>query len=61
MKNYEQENNEILKYMLEDKFFSHFQEGSYEYQRDRGLYVELYVTSVCNQKCEYCYLSKHGD
>lgn len=26
-----------------------------------GLLVELYITSVCNQKCEYCYLARHGD
>lgn len=56
---FQNENNEILKYILEDKFFSKFTKEKENFQKREGLMIELFVTSVCNQKCEYCYLAKH--
>lgn len=58
---FQKENNEILRYILEDKFFSKFTEEKLDFQRNKGLLVEFFVTSVCNQNCEYCYLARHGD
>lgn len=60
-KQFKQENDDILKFILNDKFFSHFNEKDLPLQEARGLQIEFYITSVCNQKCEYCYLTKHGD
>lgn len=57
-KTFEEENNEVLKFILENKFFQTFKQ-----KRNIGSYValELYITSVCNQKCTYCYLTKYGN
>ena len=63
-KTFQQENNEILQYILEDVFFQRMKSNDEEcldLQRLHGTTIELYITSVCNQKCEYCYLTKHGD
>lgn len=58
---FEKENNNLISYMIEDRFFSRMYSDNYDYLRRNGLTVELYITSVCNQKCEYCYLMKYGD
>lgn len=61
VKTFQEENNEILTYILNEKFFNNFREDRLEFQRREGLYIEFYVTSVCNQKCEYCYLQRYGE
>lgn len=58
---FQKENNEILRYMLEDRFFSKLEEDDFGYQKEKGINIELYITSVCNQKCEYCYLARYGN
>lgn len=54
--NFDLENDELLQFMIVNKFFSNFKKG-----KNHKNAIELYVTSECNQKCEYCYLIKHGD
>lgn len=51
---YEEENNALLSDMIEHKFFS-------KEVIDVKKAVELIITPDCNQKCEYCYLQRHGD
>lgn len=58
---FEQEQNEFLKYILEDKFFSTFNKQSIDEQLKSGISIELNITPVCNQHCSYCYLVQHGD
>lgn len=60
---YATENTKLLKTILNASFFKPWQnEQKYSNEIEkRDLAIELYVTSVCNQKCEYCYLHKHGD
>lgn len=60
-KTFQEEKNDILKFILDEKFFSKFTEDKLDFQRDTGINIELYITSVCNQKCSYCYLTKYGD
>ena len=70
-KEFQQENNELLKFILTERFFKPWKNGKILIQEnedtlkeiDAGLYsssgLELYLTSSCNQKCEYCYLAKY--
>lgn len=61
--NFQREQNELLEYIL-DIYFKNYWTESFinsslsESGIDKGL--ELFITPVCNQKCEYCYLVKHG-
>lgn len=58
------ENNNLLKFILNASFFKGWQDKSYVSDmltNTRKSSLELYITSDCNQKCEYCYLQKHGD
>lgn len=50
------ENDELLNFILYNKFFSNFKKDA-----NKDVSLELYITTECNQKCEYCYLVKHGD
>lgn len=59
---YRKEQNELLKTVLEYRFFSPWRgitsvESDYSLQNDANL--ELYITNQCNQNCEYCYLQKY--
>ena len=58
---FEEENNEVLEFMLEDKLFRFFNDEHKDKQKRDGLSIELYITASCNQKCKYCYLVSHGD
>lgn len=58
---FEQENNEFLKVLLTERFFKPWQEPKKD-NFDQGFSIwsesciELYLTSFCNQNCQYCYL-----
>ena len=56
---FQDEQNELLKTILDARFFKPW---SKEYNNPSDVPVgalELFLTSYCNQKCEYCYLIKH--
>ncbi len=55
-KTFEQENNELFKFLLNKRFFNFFNSAL-----DHSECVELIITPECNLKCEYCYLNKHKD
>lgn len=54
------ENDALLEMILERKYYKALVEkdGKANVTTDN---VELNITATCNQKCEYCYLVKHGD
>lgn len=54
---FEQENDALLQDILQEKFYNGFQNP--EANSNKNL-LELNITASCNQKCEYCYLVKHG-
>lgn len=56
---FDRENSKLLQFMLETAIYSKLR-LPIEDQRS-GYYIELNVTPVCNQECEYCYLYKYGD
>lgn len=61
---FKSENNELLKFILDTAFFSGWSDKNCSSDLNGGSRVsslELYVTSECNQKCEYCYLNRYGD
>lgn len=58
------ENNNLLKFLLNAAFFKGWKDESYNSNllgNSRQSSLELYITSDCNQKCEYCYLQRHGN
>ena len=59
---YEQENNQILKFALENTYFKTFKKSVNELTEEEKRYgLELYITPDCNQKCSYCYLQKNKE
>lgn len=65
---FEKEQNEVLNYTLHsiyklwDLDFPDQEHLLKEVQAAKNeFFLELYITSDCNQACEYCYLSKYGD
>lgn len=61
---FQKDQDNILKFILDERFFKPWQETFFsEEERKYSLYkearLELYLTSICNQKCEYCYLVKY--
>lgn len=60
---YIQENNELLKFMLEQRFFKVWSQKGEKEPYNKTLLpetsLELYLTANCNQKCDYCYLQKY--
>lgn len=61
---YQKEQNELLKTILDLRFFNPWKgissvNGEYALLNDTKL--ELYISSTCNQKCSYCYLTKYKE
>lgn len=66
---FELEQTEALKILLNGRFFDVWKNADayneneldkeYSLWKDSGL--ELFITSECNQKCEYCYLAKRPE
>lgn len=61
---FQKEQDQLLKTLLQLRFFNPWQlkttfDDNRSLQNDANL--ELYVTSACNQNCEYCYLVKYPD
>ena len=61
---YQKEQDQLLQTILDLRFFNPWK-GLTKYQDRRSLqpdsHLELYVTSSCDQHCEYCYLQKHKE
>lgn len=57
MKSFQQENNELLKFILNERFFKNWKKDIID-QKDLHTVSELefFITNQCNQHCEYCYL-----
>lgn len=54
---WEQENDTLIENLFK-QMFSHIQRQIPGHEN--GFTVELFITSECDQRCEYCYLVKHG-
>lgn len=57
---FQKEQDTLLKTVLSTRFFRTWTGFRDPTDVPRG-HVELYITSQCNQKCEYCYLVKYPD
>lgn len=62
---FQKEQNDLLKFILGERFFkpwSLYRDYGEEFDRPHSLFdessLEIYITSSCNQKCEYCYLQQ---
>lgn len=60
---FQKEQNELLKVVLNERFFKPFAEGPMS--EPSSLWsnsdLEIYITNACNQHCEYCYFIKHPE
>lgn len=59
---FELEQDKLLSTILDARYFSPWKNNSNkttDLRHDANL--EIYITSVCNQKCEYCYLVKYEE
>ena len=55
---WQQEQDEYLSYLLNNRFFKIWK--AEEEGFDSYASLEIYLTSFCNQKCEYCYLKNNN-
>lgn len=56
---FQKEQDELLQTVLDLRFFLPWSDtitDEFSIQQDAGL--EIYITNACNQRCEYCYLTK---
>ena len=57
-----QENDQLLEFILNERFFKIWKEKD---EDRKSIFpdtrLELFLTTKCNQKCEYCYLISHKD
>lgn len=59
---FQKEQNELLKTVLDLRFFLPWQDTTWDEGAIRNdTSLEIYITNVCNQRCEYCYLTKYPD
>ena len=62
---FQKEQDELLKTLLEYRFFKPWRNectlGCNGTSMQADSHLELYLTSTCNQHCEYCYLVKYPD
>lgn len=64
---FQKENDELLKFILTERFFKPWKERSEtpNFDISKSLeseaHIEFFITSACNNKCEYCYLVKHKE
>ena len=61
---FEKEESDLVKVILNQRFFKPWRElNNTIVPNSKSLaseaYLELFLTSTCNQNCEYCYLQKH--
>lgn len=56
---FENENDLLLEDILNDSFYKGFKDPKKKRYPQSSL--ELNITASCNQKCEYCYLTKFGE
>lgn len=61
---FEKEESDLVKVILNERFFKPWRELNNTIVPDSKslaseAYLELFLTSTCNQNCEYCYLQKH--
>lgn len=62
---FQKEQDEVLKMVLDLRYFNPWRkagtEGLDEFSTANDTSLELYLTSTCNQNCEYCYLQKYPE
>ena len=59
---YQKEQDEVIEKFLEEKVIKYWQKDFPERQEGPfDLFLEIYITASCNQKCTYCYLTNHGE
>lgn len=59
-KQFEKEQSDFLKTILDLRFFQPWQDWNRdEGSLNRDANLEIFLTAACNQKCDYCYLIKH--
>ena len=60
---YKKQNDDFLKFLITERFIKPWTEGDFENYKSLSSVsrLELFITSSCNQKCEYCYLCKYED
>ncbi len=57
---YQEENNLLLKYMINEGIYSIFRKPHDQKDEQEKLFgMEMYITPDCNQNCSYCYLCKY--
>ena len=72
LKEFQQDNNELLNFILTERFFKNWKLppatitnksgqiiGGADISSVSSSNLELFLTSHCNQACEYCYLHKY--
>ena len=58
---FQQENDILLNYILNTSLLNKIKNKSHEEQKKLDYAIELNITPICNQKCNYCYLVKYGN
>lgn len=65
---FKNENNQLLSFILNERYFNIWKDPTDNFDAEdfsKSLWpetnLELFLTSTCNQKCEYCYLVKYPD
>lgn len=54
----QQEKNDVLKFILNERFFQYWHNGRLN---PKYADLEIFITPDCNQTCEYCYLCKRKE